>query len=117
MLSSLAARHGIKLPSDDLAFTSPGSLLPLTASDFEVLTYEHLKKAYAQTVCLTDVFFDPQVPITQGASYQTGMNTTRERTARDFPQEAFDLSMASWENLHGIPLREAGAPTTGRWVS
>uniref|UniRef100_A0A0B7K9H3 Adenine deaminase n=1 Tax=Bionectria ochroleuca TaxID=29856 RepID=A0A0B7K9H3_BIOOC len=111
MLFSLAAKNGVKLSSDDPAFASPDSLrlryqnftslddflrysfigfeVLLTASDFEVLTYEYLKKAYAQTVRHTEVFFDPQVHIARGVSYQTllsGMNTARERAARDFPQ-------------------------------
>ncbi|CAH0044604.1 unnamed protein product [Clonostachys solani] len=111
MLFSLAAKNGIELPSDDPAFASPSSLrlryqkftslddflryffigfeVLLTTSDFEVLTYEHLKNAYSQTVRHTEVFFDPQVHIARGVSYQTmlsGMNTARERAARDFPQ-------------------------------
>ncbi|CAG9986773.1 unnamed protein product [Clonostachys byssicola] len=93
MLFSLAAKNRIELPSDDPAFASLDSLclqyqnftslddflryyligfeVLLTASDFEFLTYEHVKNAYAQTVRHTEVFFDPQAHIALGVSYQT----------------------------------------------
>ena len=111
LLFVLAQQNGIRLPSDDPALASPAALyrryenfaslddflhyyfigcsVLLTSSDFELLTYDHLERLYAQKVHHVEFYFDPQVHVTRGVSYKTivsGLSTARTKAAQDFPE-------------------------------
>lgn len=115
MLFSLAARNGIKLPTDDAAFASPaalhrrydqfsslddflhyfyiGSSVLLHASDFELMAYSYLETLSAQGVRHVELSFDPQIHAARGVPYRAvvgGLDAARTRAARDFP----DMSVA-----------------------
>ncbi|KAL6877641.1 hypothetical protein HDV57DRAFT_500140 [Trichoderma longibrachiatum] len=111
LLFSLASKNGISLPADDSAFVSPTTLrarykrftslddflhyyfigfsVLLGVSDFEVLTYDYLSRAYSQKVYHAEIFFDPQAHTSRGVTYQTiisGLNVAKQRAERDFPK-------------------------------
>lgn len=109
LLFDLAARNNISLPSDDAAFSSPGTLLDrysrftslddflhyyfigmsvlLTSEDFESLAYNYFSKAHSQRVVHAEVFFDPQAHTSRGVELSTivsGFQRARERAKVDF---------------------------------
>ncbi|EME48093.1 hypothetical protein DOTSEDRAFT_167672 [Dothistroma septosporum NZE10] len=106
VLFQLAAKNGISLPSDDVAFTSPETLVErysrfsslddflhyyyvgmsvLTdASDFEALAWDYFRHAAADGVSHAEVFFDPQAHLSRGVSYETvlaGFSAARRRAS------------------------------------
>lgn len=116
MLFALAARNGIQLPTDDMAYTSPvslahryekftslddflhyfyiGSSVLLSVSDFELLTYSYLQRLSKQNVRHAEIYFDPQVHIARGVPYRTvirGMAAARARAEHDFPEMSVAL--------------------------
>lgn len=110
LLFTLAHQNSVSLPSDDPAFASASTLRARyanftslddflhyyfigfsvlnTASDFEALTYSYLQRVASQNVRHVEIFFDPQVHIGRGISYDlvlSGLNAARIRAVADLP--------------------------------
>lgn len=137
LLFDLAKKGGVQLPYPDVAavraaynFTNLQTFLDIyyagaavlrTRDDFYELTMQYLKKAHAERIVHTEIFFDPQTHTERGVSFETafrGIRTALDDAAKDLgissrlimcflrhlPEEACFATLAEAEPFisHGI---------------
>jgi adenosine deaminase len=108
LLFALAEKNNIKLPKDDVAFSSEAALLDrykrftslddflqyyyigmsvlIKATDFEALAWEYFHKSSSDGVQHAEVFFDPQAHLSRGVEYSTmlqGFLSAQNRAQRE----------------------------------
>lgn len=128
LLFRLAEKHGVSLPADDPAFSSPSSLAQryqafsslddflsyyyigmsvlVDQDDFEALAWNYFTRASTDGVHHAEVFFDPQAHISRGVAYSAVVEGFRAAQQRASEQLSMSTELICCFLRH-LPAQDA----------